>query len=387
MEYVKSDPRAQKRSRLLRIGILIGVLVFSTVLGILHQQSGGWKPASVDAFCPFGGIESAFHLATTGTMLRRIAWSSFTLLGAVLLLAVLFRRSFCGNLCPLGTLQELFGMTGKKLFRKRYELKRKVDRPLRYLKYAMLLVFVSLSWILGTLVIRPYDPWAAYHHITSADLFAEFGIGLGILAGSLIGSIFIERVFCKYLCPMGAFLGLINRIGIFRIKRNDATCIHCGKCDRACPVNIEVESVDQVRSSECINCSECVNVCPVKDTLYTGSRRNAKLSPGRLVLVSAALFAAVVAVSSFTGGFEWKQKTIIETTTETGMFNPDEIKGSDTFRDVAEISGVPKKLFLKEFEISEEEFELPIKDSAHREESEWETEDVREFVRQKLKQD
>jgi len=96
------------------------------------------------------------------------------------------------------------------------------------------------------------------------------------------------------------------------------------------------------------------------------------------------LFAAVVAVASFTGGFEWKQRTIVETTAETGFFNPDEIRGSDTFRDVSEITGIDKKLFMKEFDLSEEEFELPIKDSAHSEGSEWETENVREFVREQL---
>ena len=384
MDYSKSDGMAQRRNRIFRIVILLVILVFSTTLGILHQHPVGWKPAGVDAFCPFGGIESALSLVTTGRMLSRIAWSSFTLLGAVLLLAVLFRRSFCGNLCPLGTLQELFGMLGKKILKKRYKLNTGIDRTARYLKYAVLVVFVVLTWILGRLVIRPYDPWAAYHHLTSADLFTEFGIGFGILAGSLIGSIFLERVFCKFLCPMGAFLGLINRIGRFRVKRNDETCIHCNKCDKVCPVNIRVSSVEQVQSSECINCNECVNVCPVADTLYIGNRRKAKLAAGSVVLISILLFAAVVAVASVTGGFEWKQKTIIETTTETGIFNPDEIRGSDTFRDVSEITGIDRKHFMKEFGISAEDFELPIKDSAHREGSEWETENVREFVRERL---
>ncbi len=224
MDYIKSDSLAQKRNRRFRIVILVLVLVFSTALGVLHQHPIGWKPAGVDAFCPFGGIESALSLVTTGRMLSRIAWSSFTLLGAVLLLAVLFRRSFCGNLCPFGTLQELFGMLGKKIFGKRYELNAKIDKTARF----------------------------------------------------LIGSMFLGRVFCKYLCPMGAFLGLINRFGSFRVKRNDETCIHCKKCDKACPVNIKVSAVEQVQASECINCNECVNVCPVRDTLYVGNRRRRK---------------------------------------------------------------------------------------------------------------
>lgn len=165
---------------------------------------------------------------------------------------------------------------------------------------------------------------------------------------------------------MGAFLGLINRIGRFMVKRNDETCIHCKKCDKACPVNIGVSSIKQVQSSECIVCNECANACPVKDTLYLGTRKKAKIGAGSVVLVSVVLFAAVVAFASFTGGFEWKQKTIVETTTETGYFNPDEIRGSDTFRDVSEITGIDKKLFLKEFGLSEEEFELPIKDRPSR---------------------
>ena len=119
MDYMKSDSLAQKRNKRFRMVILVLVLVFSTTLGVLHQHPIGWKPAGVDAFCPFGGIESALSLVTKGKMLSRIAWSSFTLLGAVILLAVLFRRSFCGNLCPLGTLQELFGILGKKIFGKR----------------------------------------------------------------------------------------------------------------------------------------------------------------------------------------------------------------------------------------------------------------------------
>lgn len=62
------------------------------------------RPVGVDALCPFGGIESAITLVFTGSMLERVAWSSFILLLATLIIALVFRRSFCGHICPLGAL-------------------------------------------------------------------------------------------------------------------------------------------------------------------------------------------------------------------------------------------------------------------------------------------
>jgi NAD-dependent dihydropyrimidine dehydrogenase PreA subunit len=384
MDYLKNDPTVRKRSSSIRLAVLVTVLAASTFLGIMHQFSRGWVPPGVDAFCPFGGIESAFSLVSASTMLKRIAWSSFTLLFAVLAVAVLFRRSFCGNLCPLGTLQELFGRIGKLLLGKRVIVPAGIDRVARYGKYAMLLVFVTLSYMLGRLVIRPFDPWVAYHHLYSQDLFTEFSVGFGILAASLVGSMFFERVFCKYLCPMGGFLGLIHRVGIFRVKRNDATCIHCKACDRACPVNLRIERSEQVQSAECIHCNECVNACPVESTLLIGGKKRGRMGPTSVVLVSLSLFLIAVATASFTGGFEWKMKSMSEHIEEKGSFNPDDILGRHTFREVSDSTGIAKESFLNRFSISEQDFDNPIKEAAHREGSGFDTESVRVFVREQL---
>jgi ferredoxin len=367
--------------------VLVVVLVFSTFLGVMHQVSKTWVPAGVDAFCPFGAIESAYSLVSGGGMLKRVAWSSFTLLLAVLLAALLFRRSFCGNICPLGTLQELFGKIGTKLFRKPLKLPPPIDRTVRFLKYAVLGVFVFLSYLLGTLVIRPYDPWAAYHHLLSTDLFTEFAVGAGVLAASLVGSVFINRAFCRYLCPMGAFLGLIRRAGVFRVRRREETCIHCKACDRACPVGIAVESLEEVRTAECINCNECVNACPVKDTLVVTGKKRFRTKPVIVTLGTLLIFVAVVVTAGFTGGFEWKLKSMTEQIEERGEFNPEDILGRNTFREVSEITGIPEKRFIERFGISRDDFDLPIKESAHREDSDFDTEDVREFVREQIGSD
>jgi polyferredoxin len=386
MVGARSDKRAQRAFRAIRLAFLVVFLVVSTTLGLLHQFAPGTKPASVDALDPFGGIESAFSLVFTGTMLAKIAWSSFVLLFATLAVALVFRRAFCGMVCSFGALQELFGKLGKLLFRRRLEVPAVIDRPARYLKYVMLAGIVVWTAVAGTLVIRPYDPWAAYHHLLSAELISGFLVGLVLLIVSLVGSLLYDRFFCKYLCPMGGFLGLINRIGWFRVRRNDATCTHCFACDKACPVNLKVEAVAQVQSAECINCNLCVNACPVKDTLSVEGPRGKRISSFAALGISLAIFVAALGVTTAAGVFRWTIAPLAEQVAKTNVLNPDDIKGTDTFAQVAALSGIPQQAFLDAFGISAEDFEKPIKDAAHREGSTFDTEAVREFVRNKLGQ-
>jgi len=374
----------QKRVKAWRLAVLAVVLAAATTLGCLHQLNLARRPVGVDALCPFGGVESAITLITTGAMLERIAWSSFILLFATLAIALVFRRSFCGHICPLGTLQELAARLGRAIFGKRFTVPAAVDRPLRWLKYAVLVVFVALSVILGRLAIRPYDPWVAWNHLTGADLFHEFLVGFIVLAVSLLGSLLFDRVFCKYLCPMGAFLAVIRRLGWFRVRRVEATCTHCHACDKACPVNIKVEAVSEVRSLECIDCNLCVNACPVPDTLVVAGPRGSRVSAGAALWLTVAIFAAVIGVTSLTGSFQWTLKPLTETVKGLSDFDPAVIKGSDTFRALAEVTGIPKEAFIERFGISDEQFEAPIKDAAHKEGSTFDTEAVREFVREAL---
>jgi polyferredoxin len=381
----KSDKRSQRIFKGVRLGFLVFFLVAATTLGILHQFVPGTKPVGVDALCPFGGIEAAFTLVFTGSLLAKIAWSSFILLFATIVVALVFRRVFCGKICAFGALQELFGRLGKAIFRKRLTVPAAIDKPARYLKYLTLAAIVILSAVAGQLIIRPYDPWAAWNHLLSVELISGFLVGLIVLIVSIVGSLLYDRFFCKYLCPMGGFLGLIHRLGWFRIKRNDATCTHCMACNKACPVNIPVESMAQVQTSECIACNLCVNACPVKDTLVIGGPRKGRVSSLAVLGISLAVFVAVVVAGSLIGGVQWTQKSLTETVKESKTFNPDDIKGSDTFKAVSELTGIPKEAFMAAFAITPEEFEKPVKDSAHKEGSTFDTEAVREFVRGKLK--
>ncbi len=78
------------------------------------------------------------------------------------------------------------------------------------------------------------------------------------------------------------------------ILRNEETCVSCGKCNKVCPMNVDVASHDEVRSLQCINCMECVIACPVENTLKIGPVPLKKMQDrGKWIIASAALLFIV----------------------------------------------------------------------------------------------
>jgi len=344
-----------KGIRLIRFIILFLILVLITVMGRLHQIIKIYPP--VDAFCPFGGLESAWALIRYQGILKRVALSSFILLFASIGSAFIFRRSFCGNICPLGFLQELFGLGGRAVLKRRFSIPARFDRILRYLKYIVLIAFTALAWKTLTLAIRPFDPWVAYMHLGSPELFTSYLVGTVILALSLLGGIFIDRPFCRYLCPMGGFLALPSLAGISRIERNAGTCINCGKCDEACPMAISISDAAQVKSSECISCAECVHACPVPDTLYfrAPGKNRKKISSAAVITGTALIFTAVIGITTFTKTFLWKAETGLPPQVERLLFGPQRIGGDNTLAEIVQIYRINPAFFAQELGITEEE--------------------------------
>lgn len=365
--YERTDRAAQRRSRTIRFAVLLAVLAFITTIGYLHQTLGINKPVGVDALCPFGGIETLWALISGAGYVKKIAASSVVLLFSIVLTAFVFRRSFCGYVCPLGALQELFGRLGNALFkgRRRPTVPAAIDRPARWLKYFVLVFFTLWTWQAAALVIRPYDPWVAWMHLTTGELFAEFGIGLAVLVVSLAGSVVYERFFCKYLCPMGAFLAVLSPLSLFKVKRDAEACIDCNACNKACPVNIEVATAEVVRTPECINCNECVNVCPAAGALTVSARDAGKLSPNAVLGWTAAVIIGVIAVNTYTGAFAWTMPALARPSASGVMtVNPDDIKGSMTFAEVSAATGIPAAAFEQRFGVKPSDMNAKIKDLA-----------------------
>ncbi|MCE5219775.1 MAG: 4Fe-4S binding protein [Clostridium sp.] len=332
----------------IRYVLLAIFLIHSTVEAYLHQLLGGGKVPSIHALCPYGGLESLYGLIFGGTFIQKIFSGTLIILIITLIIALIFKRSFCGLICPFGALQEFFGLIGIKLFKKRFTVPISVDKLLRYLKYVIFILTIFLAWKTAGLWVNPYDPWAAYGHMSAGmeSLIEEYSIALIILIVTIVGSLLYDRFFCKYLCPMGAFYGMISKLSPSKITRNENTCINCGLCNKNCPVNIKVSELKEIKSAECINCQSCILSCPKNNTLEF-KVKSKSIKPVFIALFVFVIFFGGIGITKLMGIYELTPPPI---TSETKI-TTEEIKGYMTLEELSiglkmDLNEVYKKLDL-----------------------------------------
>ena len=274
----------QKRKSRIRLMVQIfffGLIALIAINKSLEEAGLSTIPflstASLHALCPFGGVVTLYNLITVGTLIQKIHASAIVLLALVMILTLFFGPVFCGWVCPLGSLQEWIGKIGRRLLKKRYNnlIPRKLDKVLRYFRFLMLIFVVFVTARSATLLFAEIDPYHALFSFWTDEVALPAVIILGV---TLIGSLFIERPWCKYACPYGALLGVFNKFRIFKIKRAPKTCINCNKCTKACPMNIDVAKQETVTDFQCISCFECTSAraCPVPDTVEMKLQTQAK---------------------------------------------------------------------------------------------------------------
>jgi polyferredoxin len=354
-----------------------------------HQLvSGSGKWVGVDALCPFGGLETLYSLIAGTGFIKQTAASALILLIGMLAMALVYRRSFCGNICPLGALQGIVGALGGKLFKHRPQVPRRLDAAARLIKYAVLVLFAVWSWQAAELVMRPYDPWVAWAHLTSAELFTSFGIGFAILIVSLVGSLIYDRFFCKYLCPTGALLGLLARFSVLNIRRDAAACTDCGLCDRACMMNVKVATATVVTSSECISCNECVNACPAAGALQVVAPSAKRASTAIATGVVVAVMVAIIGVTTLSGSFDWQQKSLAEAAAQSsaasgdGSFDTSLIKGKTSPAEIIDATDITAAEFTSEWDVPAGDLDKPMSET--KDQYGFTPEDVRAWVEARL---
>ena len=127
---------------------------------------------------------------------------------------------------------------------------------LRYVMFALSLALVSGLFLMKVAHLEQIMFW----------LFLA-GNALYYLAGIALAFAFKDnRAFCKYLCPVAVFLKPMSYFSLLRVHCDESKCVHCGKCLRACPMDVEVnrEARKRKNGTECILCYECTKVCPTK---------------------------------------------------------------------------------------------------------------------------
>ena len=181
----------------------------------------------------------------------------FVAVGLLLVGGVLAGRFLCGWVCPVGTIQEL-------VYKARL-LKFSIPKPLRYVKYLVLvLLVIVLPYILGE---KSYGTWAYVCTYCPASTMiwglprVLFGLNwpslgaLIVLGVTLVAMLFTFRPICGVLCPIGAIYGLANRISFLSIKIDREKCNSCNKCVKSCPAG--VNPLEDPRSGDCVYCLEC----------------------------------------------------------------------------------------------------------------------------------
>ena len=253
-----------------------GFFVAGTFLiGLRHMLPGeSSRGGAFDAFCPFGGVETLWAYVTTGETLKTTNLLNFSVLLAVLGVSLIAGRAFCGWMCPIGTLQDMFAGWARRLSGEKnpssnkrskarfpIQLRSRADKWLRYLKYLVLAVILIAS------TVSIYPP---LHEICPVRAIFSFHLTTPLLVSVILTfvatSMLVKRFWCKYLCPMGALLVIFNKISPLRVVIDRDRCTDCSRCEADCPVDIP-GIPENIRSTECIRCLECLETCAVPDAV------------------------------------------------------------------------------------------------------------------------
>lgn len=277
-----------KNQKINWIKVVIQILSFALIPGLFEGE-----------FAAVGNIVSCIYKGN-------ISWESVKysvwMLLATVPATVLVGRFFCGFFCSFGAVQDLLWLGSHRLralFPGKRNLK-KADRIFRFAKYAVLFYFIIFIWN-GVTAVKAAGPWQVFGQYVSfghwPGLKPLLSVGGVLLLLIFIGSLFVQRFFCRYFCPMGAIYSLISQTSFLKIDKPREECGKCHLCTSKCTMGMDLTKKDRIAGGECISCQKCVSWCP-KGNAHFRSRYGVLIGVGvtcATIMVSQLLIAGNLA--------------------------------------------------------------------------------------------
>ena len=277
-----------KNKKINWIKVVIQILSFALIPGLFEGE-----------FAAVGNIVSCIYKGN-------ISWESVKysvwMLVATVPATVLVGRFFCGFFCSFGAVQDLLWLGSHRLralFPGKRNLK-KADRIFRFAKYAVLFYFIIFIWS-GVTAVKTAGPWQVFGQYVSfghwPGLKPLLSVGGVLLLLIFIGSLFVQRFFCRYFCPMGAIYSLISQTSFLKIDKPREECGKCHLCTSKCTMGMDLTKKDRIAGGECISCQKCVSWCP-KGNAHFRSRYGVLIGVGvtcATIMVSQLLIAGNLA--------------------------------------------------------------------------------------------
>ncbi|MBI3039421.1 4Fe-4S binding protein [bacterium] len=229
--------------------------------------------------CPVGAVQvilaggGGLDITATQTFFEKVlsitSGVPFFVVGFLTLVGSFVGRATCGWICPFGWFQDiLYRIPAPKL---------SAPKKLNYLKFVLLITTVVLFPLLYVNQQGIHDPTYCKYVCPAGTL--EGGVLLPLMNQDLrksLGALYawkvfmlfffmvcmtaFRRPFCRWACPLGAFLGLFNKVSYWKLELDSKRCVACEACRKACPIALDV--TEEIDGLDCIRCLECTHVCP-----------------------------------------------------------------------------------------------------------------------------
>ena len=260
----------RKISQIFFFVLFIWFCIVNTV-GSSFWQLRGWP---VNFFLQLDPLVAISTILSTHTLYFKLLWAV-----PVIILTILFGRFFCSWLCPFGSLHHFVSYLAHKNKKVSEKIELNKYRKSQVIKYYILIVFLisaAFPFASKSLQIGLLDPIPLFTRTINlvilpiADSVTKITfpvkryyegawiIFLIFITITLL-NIYIPRFFCRFLCPLGALMGLVSRFAIFRFGQNENKCHGCRACEKSCEGGCE--PAGEIKQSECVLCFKCQSDC------------------------------------------------------------------------------------------------------------------------------